>query len=349
MIPIVPTIRAGVFAPILRWVSDHGLPVETFLRDAALGDSIAEDLEGFAPIMNGVEMLRLLGRAEGADVFCRIGATTDFSEVGAIGRIARSRRTPRGALLAVADFMPRHSTHEVFAVHDVPGGIRVIDKWTLAFDAEAQHFVHQYVAALVHSICAACSQQRPLFSRVEIVPHPTAGVDHLARWFGRVEAASEPRLVIDIPTRVADARADSVVYDDDRLLRGQPVVLSEVDFIASLRWTIQALMGAGAVSIKDVARAVNVTPRTLQRRLAEAGVPFSDLLDETRRDIALHLLGSSRLSIAEVAERLGYTNASALSRAVRRWTGQSPRHLRAQAHSDRGCKEKKIAIGGAER
>lgn len=346
---IVPSIRAGVLAPILRWAADRGLPVEEYLREAALGDSIAEDADGFAPILNGVELLRRLGRTEGADVFCRIGSTTDFSEVGAIGRIARSRRTPRDALHAIVDFIPQHSTHERISVDDAAHGVRLVDEWALAFDAEAQHFVHQYVAALVHTICATTAARAPLFTRVEIVPHPTAGLDHLARWFGRVEAASTPRLVVDIPARVANAPAKYLVDENNRPFANERTVPGDMDFLESLRWTILALMGAGAVSIEDVASAANMRPRTLQRRLAAANIAFSDLLDETRRDLALRLLGSDTLSVAEVAERLGYANASALSRAVRRWTGEAPRTLRTRALSVICPLRKATSPGGVKR
>ena len=103
------------------------------------------------------------------------------------------------------------------------------------------------------------------------------------------------------------------------------------DFPGSLRWTIAAMMGSGAVSVAHVAAAAGTTPRTLQRRLAAYDLSFSDLLDETRREVALTLLTQSPLPAAEVAARLGYANASALTRAVRRWTGKTPRALRGSA------------------
>lgn len=327
----VPSIRAGVLAPILRWAADRGMAVEDMLRSAGLGDAVVEDTDSFAPILNSSDLLRRLGRTEGADVFCRIGATTDFSEVGAIGRIARARLTPRDALHAVAGFMPRHSTHERLAVEDTAHGVRVIDTWALALDAEAQHFVHQYVAALVQCLCATTAAPHPLISRVEIVPHPTLGLGHLARWFGEVEAAHRPRLVVDIPARVADMRARQFFDARDQPSSESFVRATHVDFLESLRWTILALLGGGSISIRDVASAADMTPRALQRRLAAAGVSFSDLLEETRRDLASRLLASDVLSVAEVAERLGYANPSALSRAVRRWTGAAPRDLRRQA------------------
>jgi AraC-like DNA-binding protein len=349
MTAVVPSIRSGVLAPILRWMVQRGLPVEDKLHEASLSAWIAEDADRFAPILNSVDLLRSLGRTEGPDVFCRIGASTRFSEVGAIGDIALAQPTPRLALHAIVDFMPRHSTHERIAVEDTPGGVRLVDSWGLAFDAEALHFVQQYVAALAQAICAATAAEAPLFSRVAIAPHPTAGIAHLHPWFGHVEAATTPHLVIDIPARVADARIR-------RTAGGSPGAAADLsdadgarDLVASLRWTINAMMGARSISIEDVASAAGTSVRTLQRRLTAHDVRFSDLLDETRRDAALRLLGREAMTVGEVAARLGYANASALSRAMRRWTGETPQEVRAKMLATQRMRRNATGPAGAKR
>jgi AraC-like DNA-binding protein len=69
------------------------------------------------------------------------------------------------------------------------------------------------------------------------------------------------------------------------------------------------------------ARALGISRRTLTRRLAEAGVGFRELLDGELRLRARRLLDSGGLSHAEIADRLGYADATSLSRACRRWFG----------------------------
>lgn len=345
----VPSIRAGVLSPILRWMVERGLSVEAALRDAGLGASIAEDPNAIAPVLTSVELLRRVGRTEGPDVFCRIGARADFGEVGAIGAMALAQPSPRAALAAIVAFMPRHSTHERIDLADTPDGLRFIDRWDLPLDAEALHFVHQYVAALFLAICRASDAPAPLISRVEITPHPVAGVAHLQPWFGRVEAAAAPRLVIDIPARVANARMRRAVgatgQPPSRLL--DPA--GEDDFLRSLRWTIDATLDAGPTSIGDVAAAAGLSARTLQRRLAGCGVTFSDLIDEARRETALRLIATETMAASEVAARLGYANASALSRAVRRWTGETPTAIRARACALKRMRRNATTLDGAKR
>ena len=74
----------------------------------------------------------------------------------------------------------------------------------------------------------------------------------------------------------------------------------------------------------DVASAMHMSPRTLRRKLQAQGISLLALLDQERRDRALVLVQSPELSLAEIAERLGYQNARNFERAFRRWTGRSP-------------------------
>jgi AraC-like DNA-binding protein len=66
----------------------------------------------------------------------------------------------------------------------------------------------------------------------------------------------------------------------------------------------------------------------VQRRLAAAGTSYRELVDEVRADLAWRQVRHSELSVARVAELLGYRSAAAFSRAFRRWHGQSPRAAR---------------------
>jgi AraC-like DNA-binding protein len=77
-------------------------------------------------------------------------------------------------------------------------------------------------------------------------------------------------------------------------------------------------------SVEQIAAHFGLSQRTLRRRLAAEGVSFSALVDDGRRDKALRLLRSSRLSVEDLARRLGYATASSFVRAFHRWTGETP-------------------------
>jgi AraC-like DNA-binding protein len=69
------------------------------------------------------------------------------------------------------------------------------------------------------------------------------------------------------------------------------------------------------------------------RELHHDGLNFKELVEVTRRDLALSYIRRRELPLSEIAFLLGYSELSAFSRAVRRWTGQSPRALRAHVLS----------------
>jgi AraC-like DNA-binding protein len=66
----------------------------------------------------------------------------------------------------------------------------------------------------------------------------------------------------------------------------------------------------------------------MQRRLADEGTTFKQLLDNTRRELALQYIRDQTVSINEMTYLLGYSELANFSRAFKRWTGQSPRAMR---------------------
>jgi AraC-like DNA-binding protein len=81
-------------------------------------------------------------------------------------------------------------------------------------------------------------------------------------------------------------------------------------------------------SHEEVARVLALSPRTLTRRLEEAGTSFTAILDETRRALAEQYLARTEFSVAEVAYLVGFAEASSFNRAFRRWTGRAPGDVR---------------------
>jgi len=79
-----------------------------------------------------------------------------------------------------------------------------------------------------------------------------------------------------------------------------------------------------------VARRLHVSRATLGRRLAARGLTFQEIKDGLRRDHAIGLLVRERLSIADIADRLGFSEPSAFTRAFKSWTNATPRQFRAR-------------------
>ncbi|KGM39735.1 hypothetical protein JY96_06035 [Aquabacterium sp. NJ1] len=101
------------------------------------------------------------------------------------------------------------------------------------------------------------------------------------------------------------------------------VHLSSESFSAAVADALH-LSDDGFPSLPQVAERMNLSPRTLARRLERQGVNFRDVVNERRRLEALNLLRSSSMRIDDIALRLGYLNPANFTRAFKRWTGETP-------------------------
>ena len=99
--------------------------------------------------------------------------------------------------------------------------------------------------------------------------------------------------------------------------------------VSEVRQLLTAHMAAG-MRIEVVARSLAMTPRTLQRKLADEGTSFEALRDATRCHAAETFLADPTLSIAEVTYLLGYSEPTAFHRAFRRWHRVTPQEFRQQ-------------------
>jgi AraC-like DNA-binding protein len=99
-------------------------------------------------------------------------------------------------------------------------------------------------------------------------------------------------------------------------------------FHNEVRRTIRNLLSSGGCSRAAAADHLGMHVRTLGRRLQATGTSFKELLDSTRAEMAKQLLQDTRLSVARVATALGFSDATAFTRAFQNWVGVTPREFR---------------------
>ncbi len=98
-----------------------------------------------------------------------------------------------------------------------------------------------------------------------------------------------------------------------------------------VRIQISQSLSEGIPKISDIAGRLGMSGRTLQRRLADRGYSFQDLVDQSRRQLAERLLSETRYPLAEISFLTGFSEQSAFNRAFKRWAGQTPRSFRLQS------------------
>ena len=92
---------------------------------------------------------------------------------------------------------------------------------------------------------------------------------------------------------------------------------------------LMPVLHTGGASMDLIAGKLGLSRPTLFRRLKAEGTTFEQVLDELRHKLALHYLSGGKVSVNETAYLVGFSDPAAFSRAFKRWTGQSPRAMRA--------------------
>ena len=102
------------------------------------------------------------------------------------------------------------------------------------------------------------------------------------------------------------------------------------NFIERIRVAIQQKLTGRRPNIEDIADALHISSRTLQRRLQDQGSSFQRVLEEARHQLARRYLNNSVLELNEAAYLLGYVDGNSFVRAFRNWEGVPPSRWREQ-------------------
>lgn len=100
-------------------------------------------------------------------------------------------------------------------------------------------------------------------------------------------------------------------------------------FAVRVRDALLASLPHGSPSKSDIAGGLNMTERTLLRRLKDEGTTFAEVHDRLREELAFQYLHHDDLNLSEIAEVLGFSDYGTFSRAFKRWTGRRPSEVRA--------------------
>ncbi|XOV93433.1 MAG: AraC family transcriptional regulator [Bacteroidota bacterium] len=115
----------------------------------------------------------------------------------------------------------------------------------------------------------------------------------------------------------------------EKLLRDRLKELEEgVHFSTKVREAISLNYQFDFPHLENIALALNITPRTLQRKLQDENTTYRELSDTIRYELASTLLKYKELTISEIAYKLGYSELNSFRKAFKQWSGVTPIHYR---------------------
>lgn len=329
---MISALPADTLEKVLAFAEEAGVPRARLAAEAGidLGDGAAA-----VPFADLAAAYEAAARLTGDAAFgLHIGERTNSRMYGLLGYLVANAETLGDALTSLVSYQGLWTLGAGFDLERRPGQAR-LRYWTESgvAAAERRQESEQMLCALLAFIRSAIALRVvPLEARfehrapAEIGEHQRIFGCRLLFGMGRTELVlSEDLLALPVPD--ADANLSRVVKRQAEAELG--TAFSGTPFIHRLEAVAGAiLLGSGDLSLTGLAKATGLGPRTLQRRLRGEGLSLRELVNRTRASVARRLLREGRLSLAEIAFRLGYSQTSAFHRAFLRWNGVTPRRFR---------------------
>lgn len=312
-----PREVAGI-ALLVAHGSGRGLPAGAALEGTGLGLADLAQHHREVTADQELRVVRNLRRhlADQGELGIEVGATYHVSTFGIFGYALLASRTVLDAMNMALRFLDLSFAFAVPRAELVGDRVRITVDGT-GLPRDVRRFLVQRDATAIRTVLG------------ELVP---GGVPVDLRLLGDTALLEFDAAQLERPLPQANPQTAALC---EALCRDVVARRRERTGIAQdVRVLIAQLLPTGAAMV-DVAARLGLSERTLRRRLAEADTGYQPLLDEVRESLARELLGSRAvLSVEDVAQRLGYAEASSFITAFRRWTGTTPAALGRPAPDD---------------
>lgn len=179
---------------------------------------------------------------------------------------------------------------------------------------EIEAFVTQAFLSSLYTLVSLITKHITLhFQSHSLSPHP-----HLAE-------------LLPVPIEIGSANNEIRFYAADHYLQQHNITHSHQQMNPFYEHSLVVKMRAyilsradQALSAEDVAQYLNMSVRTLRRRLADIGLCFNEIRLEVRMQAATRYLKHSKLSIERIANLIGYSDQASFTRAFQKWTHETP-------------------------
>jgi AraC-like DNA-binding protein len=334
--PITPPASGARVVPSYAhtlWEAALGIGVPPFALAAALGRDGIHDQD--LPVSAYMALLDLGRQYGGAEFGWRLGQQVKLSTYGVNGILLLACPTLGEALQQVLRF--ESLVHDLGRSSFKPQGEDVVYTWR---NDCASHPDAATLTESVFSGIQTCGQwlvEKPLTDfEMAFTHHTDEGTAQFVaqssgarlRWGAAQNQVVFPAALLAWPIPQANTALLPLLqrHAMDLLQARHP---RDIGVAAQVRQSISGRLGRGTVKLADVAADLNLSTRTLQRRLTEAGVAYQMLLDTTRHELARHYLSSTAMPTAEIAYLLGFQDTPAFHHAFKSWEGRGPGQYRA--------------------
>jgi AraC-like DNA-binding protein len=314
-------------------VGDLGGNPTSLLRKTGIEPRALNQLTAFISFESLVELLeRTATDLECPDFGLRLAERQDIGILGTLAVAMRYSATVGEAMRCASKYLHVYNGALAFAVStgERRGQARLVfgllSSQGAPWRQTAEHGIGLAWRILNMLSERRCHLQQVWFPHPPISPESTYRIRFDAPFRFRADRAVMAIAAKDLDLPISEHNEElqhlATRYLDSQLGIQPATVTTQV------RQAIETLMGTGTCDHRQVARALYMHPRTLQRRLREEDTTFEAIKNDTRRDLARQYLSQPDLPLAQVTALLDYSDQSALGRSCQRWFNSTPRNLR---------------------
>jgi AraC-like DNA-binding protein len=311
--------------------------LDSLLRGTGLNQNIL--LTGDETHISTEQQMRVLENAQHimgtADFGLRLGHCLQPSSHGPMGYMALSSPDVITALEAFADFLPTRLPFSAVTISTDAEWINCLLELKVDAKAEVRRILQECFALIVQSLVESVVGYELIDAQIELAHRKP---DHYQKYTDYLHAPvhfSRPANVFRVPVSIArqpNASGHSKSYAIARNLCQSLLETMPATAISTSARVERLLLSSpmGSLNIGDVAQAMLVTKRTLQRRLEQETTSYRQISEKLQAALADRHLRESSITIETLALLLGYNDTAAFRKAFHRWYGQSPSHYRSQ-------------------
>lgn len=313
---------------LIEAVEAAGVPAEDFLRQANLSSDQLTEPYGWVDV---AELDRLTQRAielSGDEAFgLHWIERSPLIKFDLLAMMTANAPTPREALACLVQFQPILFERPELEILATEAGVRVrvsplaTTELGLRVRTELAMLglvrLVQYMGGPAHAV-----------RRIAFAYGAPPQVQEYRRLFADAACFGQSHSEVEIASAWLDRRLHHANVELHRLLtiEGQRVLAAiqgSAGYVGRVRACLRQLFPR-LPQMREAARALGLSERSLRRRLSEEGWSYSDILQESQLLLAQQLLGDPTRSIQQIGADVGFTTTTAFHRAFKRWTGESP-------------------------
>jgi AraC-like DNA-binding protein len=330
-------IHLGVAKEIAPTLRDLGIDPDPVIREAGLDPRLFDDGTNVIPHAALGRLLTLsVARTNCPHFGLLVGKRGTILSLGLVGRLMQHSETVGDALRALVTNLSIQNRGAVPSL-TISGGTAIFTFSVYQPAAEsADQISDGAIAVAVNALRALCGSD---WNPAEVLLPRTGPMDqepyrrHFrapVRFNQESASIALPGQDLKRPVAGADPMMRALLEEKIRQLKdAQGSAFSD-----DIRRLLRMRLTSNHCSADDIAHLLTMHRRTLSRRLKGSGMGYRAITNEIRFEIARQLLQDTQVPLAQIAAALGYSEASAFTRAFRRWSGQTPTAWRSHSDTD---------------